>query len=75
MAIYEYFCPTCRNTFDRRRPMAEAALATKCDNGHAAERTITAFATVRAGGGDPPFALDAGMGGGCACGGACSCAG
>jgi putative FmdB family regulatory protein len=75
MAIYEYFCPTCRNTFDQRRPMADAAVAAKCDKGHAAERTITAFATVRAGDGGAMFDMEAGPGGGCACGGACSCAG
>jgi len=73
MAIYEYFCPTCHNTFERRRPMAEAAIGTQCEKGHRAERTITAFATVRAGG-DGSFAPEP-MGGGCACGGACSCAG
>ena len=71
MAIYEYFCPTCRTTFDRRRPMSEAAVATKCDHGHKAERTITAFAAVS--GGDESFDPMS-MGGGCACGGACSCA-
>ncbi len=72
MAIYEYFCPTCRTTFDRRRPMSEAALATKCEHGHKAERTITAFAAVR--GGDESFDAMSMGGGGCACGGACSCA-
>jgi len=72
MAIYEYFCPTCRTTFDRRRPMSEAAVATKCEEGHRAERTITAFAAVR---GEAGFEDFAPMGGGCACGGACACAG
>lgn len=73
MAIYEYFCPTCRNKFDRRRPMSDAAVATRCDKGHRAERTITAFAAVRSG--EAGFEDMAPMGGGCACGGACSCAG
>jgi putative FmdB family regulatory protein len=75
MAIYEYFCPTCRTKFDRRRPMAEAAIATTCDRGHNAERTITAFATVRAGDASSMFDTESMGGGGCACGGACSCAG
>jgi putative FmdB family regulatory protein len=74
MAIYEYFCPTCRNTFERRRPMVEAAIATQCEKGHRAERTITAFATLRAGS-EEFFAPEPTGGGGCACGGACSCAG
>jgi putative FmdB family regulatory protein len=75
MAIYEYFCPTCRTTFDRRRPMSEAAVATKCEKGHKAERTITAFAAVRTGDADAAFDPMAMGGGGCGCGGACACAG
>ena len=70
MAIYEYYCPTCKEKFDQRRPMAEAAIATKCASGHRAERTITAFAVARAGADD---AFELPTGGGCACGGNCSC--
>lgn len=71
MAIYEYYCPTCKEKFDQRRPMSEAATATRCRGGHRAERTITAFAVAR-GGADDTFAMPAG-GGGCACGGNCGC--
>ena len=72
MAIYEYYCPTCRTKFEQRRPMAEASTAAKCSSGHKAERTITAFAMARGGGG---VALeDAPMGGGGCCGGGgCDC--
>ncbi|HCV00181.1 MAG: FmdB family transcriptional regulator [Dehalococcoidia bacterium] len=76
MAIYEYYCPTCRNTFERLRPMSEATVATQCGSGHRAERTISNFAvTASEDGGnvaqmDPGFAAS----GGCACGGGgCGC--
>ena len=72
MAIYEYYCPTCRTKFEHRRPMSEAAVATKCANGHRAERTVSAFAMSRTAGG---LMLDeAPSGGGCCGGGGCACA-
>jgi putative FmdB family regulatory protein len=73
MAIYEYYCPTCKEKFDQRRPMSEAAIATTCASGHRAERTITAFAVARAGADSFEMPGDS-MGGGCACGGNCGCA-
>ena len=74
MAIYEYFCPTCRDKFEQRRPMSEANVATKCKEGHKAERTISMFAmsVPGTGGGIEEFSMPAG-GGGC-CGGAGGCA-
>lgn len=71
MAIYEYYCPTCKEKFDQRRPMTEAATATRCASGHRAERTITAFAVARADAGDG-FDMAASAGG-CGCGGNCAC--
>ena len=71
MAIYEYYCPTCREKFEERRPMSQATVAVKCRSGHAAERTITAFATVRAG---DSFDFEAAPAGGGCCGGAGGCA-
>ncbi len=71
MAIYEYYCPTCREKFEERKPMSQAATATKCAHGHAAERTISAFAFGRAGD-TIDFEMPTG-GGGC-CGGAGGCA-
>ena len=75
MAIYEYYCPRCRSTFERRRPMSEAATVTKCTAGHRAERTISNFAFARSGGdGEALMPFEAmGGGGGCACGGNCAC--
>lgn len=73
MAIYEYYCPTCRNKFEQRRPMSEASAVATCMQGHRAERTLSAFAVAR--GGEPSFDLGemSDMGGGC-CGGGGGCA-
>ncbi|MEO8539678.1 MAG: FmdB family zinc ribbon protein [bacterium] len=74
MAIYEYYCPTCRTKFEQRRPMSEAGTTTKCTVGHRAERTISAFAMARTGGGTmlDEMPMDGG-GGGCCGGGGCAC--
>jgi len=71
MAIYEYYCPTCRNRFEQRRPMSQAAVAVRCDHGHEAERTVSAFAAPR--GADGPMELGGGGGGCCGGGGSCAC--
>ena len=73
MAIYEYYCPTCRTKFEQRRPMSEASTATKCVSGHRAERTISAFAMSRGGAATMIDDLAMGGGGGC-CGGGGGCA-
>ena len=76
MAIYEYYCPTCRDSFERRRPMSEATVATECVSGHRAERTISNFAVPRSDGGAAVAQMEPGLGagGGCACGGGgCGC--
>jgi len=72
MAIYEYYCPSCRTKFEERRPMSQAAQSAACAQGHRAERTISAFA-FSAGG--ATAIAEAPAGGGCACGGACACGG
>lgn len=73
MAIYEYYCPTCRSKFEQRRPMSEAGTATKCTSGHQAERTVSAFAMSR--GGTATMMMDEAPtgGGGCCGGGGCAC--
>ncbi|MBA4178965.1 MAG: transcriptional regulator [Anaerolinea sp.] len=71
MAIYEYYCPTCRDKFEKRKPMSQAGVATTCTKGHRAERTITAFAMARTGAGEE-FSMPAG-GGCCGGGGGCAC--
>ena len=72
MAIYEYYCPTCREKFEERKPMSQAMVATKCARGHKSERTLSAFAMVR--GGNDGASADVGPGGGGCCGGAGGCA-
>jgi len=72
MAIYEYYCPTCREKFEQRRSMSESSVATECGKGHRAERTISAFAMSRGGAATEEFAMPAG--GGCCGGGGCACA-
>ncbi len=72
MAIYEYYCPTCRNRFERRRPMADASVAVQCDCGREAERALSAFAVTRGSAGAMPLEMP--MGGGCCGGGGCACA-
>lgn len=69
MPIYEYYCPTCRARFEERRPMSLATATATCEQGHAAPRTISAFAAPRTGD-EPMTAMD---GGGCCGGGACGC--
>lgn len=70
MAIYEYYCPTCKEKFDQRRPMSDVATLATCRNGHPAERTISSFAVSRGGQAE----VSEMTGGGCACGGSCGCA-
>lgn len=73
MAIYEYYCPTCREKFEERRPMSEATVATTCKQGHKAERTISMFAFA-GGGSEESFDFGAeSAGGGCCGGGGCAC--
>ncbi len=73
MAIYEYFCPTCRNKFEQRRPMSQASAPVKCAEGHAAERSISVFAMSRSGGGVAMEEMPSGGGGCCGGGGGCAC--
>jgi putative FmdB family regulatory protein len=73
MAIYEYFCPTCRNKFEERRPMSQATAVATCDKGHKAERTITTFAFAGGSSSDPMAEMADMGGGGCCGGGACGC--
>lgn len=72
MAIYEYYCPSCRTKFEERRPMSQATEAATCAKGHQADRTVSAFAFSA---GAATAIADAPMGGGCGCGGACACSG
>ncbi|MCY3602879.1 MAG: zinc ribbon domain-containing protein [Chloroflexi bacterium] len=76
MAIYEYYCPTCRETFELRRPMSEATAGAMCECGAPAERTISNFAIAVVGGDSAVAQMEPefGASGGCACGGGgCGC--
>jgi putative FmdB family regulatory protein len=72
VAVYEYRCTTCDDTFEQRRPMAEADTGVICPSGHAeVRRLLSVFAsTGKATMGAPAPAAAApmrGCGGGCAC--------
>jgi len=75
MPRYEYRCRTCDETFERRRPMSEAAEPAACDQGHVdSVRLLSVFASVgggsSAGAAPAPAARPAG-----GCGSACGCHG
>ncbi len=72
MPLYEYVCTTCRNRFEKLRPMESAGEDANCpDCGSPAPRALSVFASFsRSEGGE----MQAFGGGGCAgCGGG-SCA-
>jgi putative FmdB family regulatory protein len=73
--LYEYRCPICDDTFEARRPMAEASDPIDCPQGHAgSRRLLSVFASVGAAGAAAPAASSTPRpsGGGC-CGGMCGC--
>ena len=74
MPRYEYRCRSCGATFERTRPMAEAAEPCLCPEGH--DDTVKLLSTVSLGSGSPAVpARQQGSRdgrGGC-CGGACGC--
>jgi hypothetical protein len=53
--------------------MSDVATLTKCEKGHRAERTISAFAMARGGAGEFMMEESAGGGGCCGGGGGCAC--
>ncbi|MCS7294225.1 MAG: FmdB family zinc ribbon protein [Chloroflexota bacterium] len=67
MPIYEFYCPTCRERFEERRPMHAMAAEARCRQGHLAERVLSAFAVASG-------TREGEAGGGCCAGGACGCA-
>lgn len=75
MPLYEYYCRTCETKFELLRPMSRADEEATCPADHpGAQRVLSLFAAVRAGGDGEPMPID-GAGGGCACGGQCACGG
>ena len=74
MPVYEYVCTTCRNRFEKLRPMDKMDDEAPCpDCGNETSRALSVFASFRVGdGGEMEFL--SGMGGcGCGAGGACGC--
>jgi putative FmdB family regulatory protein len=72
--LYEYRCPTCDETFEARRPMAEASDPIECPQGHiGSRRLLSMFASVGGASSAPaPTTAPRPSGGGC-CGGMCGC--
>ena len=70
MPLYEYRCPTCRQTFELLQPMSRSAEEATCPRGHKhAARTVSLIAAPAREGSPSPAPA------GCACGGgACGCA-
>lgn len=72
MPLYDFRCRTCGETFEVRRPMADADGAAPCPHGHAETVRLLPLVAVggRATGPAPAPAVSAGAG---CCGGACGC--
>ena len=67
MPLYDFRCRTCDDTFEVRRPMAEADTPAPCPSGHT--DTLRLLPVVSLGGrADAPAPAPAGgCGGGCVC--------
>ena len=72
MPLYEYWCPECKKTFEKLRPMGSKDSEVKCVrcNNAPVKKMLSLFAT--AGHSDEPDYFIGG-GGGCGCGGNCGC--
>lgn len=72
MPLYEYVCSTCRNRFEKLRPMSVATEEASCpDCGSQSPRALSVFASFVSG--RVIEVVPAGGGGGC-CGGGGACA-
>jgi putative FmdB family regulatory protein len=77
MPLYEYFCPTCNDTFEKLRPVIQADLATVCPTcqKQSSQRVLSLVASSVLKGtssGVQETAMPSSAGGGC-CGGSCGC--
>ena len=71
--LYDYFCPTCDLTFEKRLSFAEVGSPVACPAGHHdAKRKLTVFASVGGSGGASASPQPVPSGGGC--GHHCGCA-
>ncbi|MBM4406960.1 MAG: zinc ribbon domain-containing protein [Chloroflexi bacterium] len=62
MPIYEYYCSTCNDTFEKRQPMSAVAEAVTCNHGHKARKKLSVIAPVAKGdhGHDMPMGMPEG---------------
>jgi putative FmdB family regulatory protein len=71
--FYDYFCPTCDETFEKRLSFAEVGSPVSCPAGHEhAKRKLAVFASVGSATGQGAPAPSPRTGGGC--GSHCGCA-
>lgn len=75
MPLYEYFCPTCNDTFEQLRPAQKADEAVACPacQQTAAQRVLSLFASTVKSENGAPMPMSMPMAGGCCGGGACGC--
>lgn len=74
MPIYEYWCPECRDTFEKLRPMNSKDSEVSCPAcGSQVKRMVSVVAIAGRTSESSGFASQAG--GGCGCGGNCGCGG
>lgn len=74
MPVYEYVCTTCRNRFEKMRPMDTYQEGAPCpDCGSPAARALSAFAAFTRSPGGEMVPMGGGGGGGCGCGDSCGC--
>lgn len=72
MPLYEFRCRTCAETFEVRRPMADADLPAPCPQGHLETSRMLSVVALGGRADAAPAPAAAPMAGGC-CGGACGC--
>ena len=73
VAFYDFFCPTCDETFEKRMSFAEVGSPVSCPAGHEhAKRKLAVFASVGSGAAPAPAASAPRSSGGC--GSQCGCA-
>lgn len=72
MPLYEYYCSSCKSTFELLRPMSRSIEPASCPSGHAkSQRTVSVFAAHTKDGSGAATAMAGGGCAGCA-GGACA---
>ncbi|MGH9209746.1 MAG: FmdB family zinc ribbon protein [Acidimicrobiales bacterium] len=68
MPLYEYRCRTCDESFEIRRPVADADAPAACPSGHGdAVRLLAAFAATGRASAAPAAPAPGPCGGSCAC--------